>query len=273
MKHSKIIAIVGPTAAGKSAFAVSLAKKINGEIVSADSRQVYKSLNIGAGKITKKEMGGVKHYMLDVASPSKTYTVADYKKDALKAIEKIISRGKTPIIVGGSGFFIDAVTKNIDFPEVPPNKKLRTSLAKLSLNKLQEKLKKLDPKRYKNIDTKNPVRLIRAIEIATKLGKVPSKKSKPIFEVETIYLDFPDKKLKARIHKRLLARMKMGMVNEAKKLHKNGLSWKRMEQLGLEYRYLARYLQNKISKEEMLVQLESEIWKYAKRQRTWFKKQ
>lgn len=268
----KLIAVIGPTATGKSSFAVSLAKKINGEIVSADSRQVYKGLDIGSGKITKKEMKGVKHHMLDVASPSRVYTVSDYKKDALEVIAEILAQHKTPILVGGSGFFVDAITKNIEFPEVGPNKKLRASLSKLSLKKLQEKLKKLDSKRYKEIDQKNPVRLIRAIEIATSLGKVPSVKSKPLFDVETIYLDFPDAELKKRIHKRLLARMKIGMVQEAKKLYSNGLSWKRMEQLGLEYRYLARYLQNKISEEEMLVQLEKEIWKYAKRQRTWFKR-
>lgn len=272
MSRKKIIAIVGPTATGKSSFAISLAKKIGGEIVSADSRQIYKGLNIGSGKITKKEMKGVKHHMLDVAYPSRIYTVADYKKEALKKIKEIIEKGKTPILVGGSGFFVDAITKNIDFPEVPPNKKLRSSLSTLSLSTLQEKLKKLDTKRYKNIDIQNPVRLIRAIEIATTLGRVPKTKSEPLFDVKMIYLDFPDAELKKKIHKRLLARMKMGMINEAKRLHKKGLSWKRMEALGLEYRYLARYLQNKISKEDMLIQLEKEIWKYAKRQRTWFRR-
>ena len=272
MKKNKLIVILGPTATGKSDYAVKLAKKIGGEIVSADSRQVYTGLDIGSGKITKKEMRGIPHHMLDVANPKKVFSVSDFKKMAEQKIDGIITRGNTPILTGGTGFYIDAIVNGNVLPEVAPNMKLRKTLDKLSLQKLLAKLKKLDPARAKTVDTKNPVRIIRAIEIATALGKVPKLKSKPKYDVELIGLSLPDEELKKRIHTRLLARMKQGMVREVSNLHKNGLSWKRLNDLGLEYRYVALYLQNKLTKPEMLLQLEKEIWQYAKRQKTWFKR-
>ncbi|MEK7228080.1 MAG: tRNA (adenosine(37)-N6)-dimethylallyltransferase MiaA [Patescibacteria group bacterium] len=271
----KIIVVCGPTATGKSDYAVKLAKKFppagGGEIISADSRQVYKGLNIGSGKITKKEMRGVPHHLLDVANPRRVFTVAQYKKLADKAIKNILARGKTPILCGGTGFYIDSVIYDQNFPEVKPNKTLRKQLEKWPLEKLATKLQKLDPERFEMIDTKNKVRLIRAIEIATVLGAVPKIKRVQKYDVKWIYLDFPDEVLKKRIHIRLFARIR-GIVTEVKKLHKQGVSWKRLEALGLEYRYMALYLQKKLTKQEMLTQLEFAIWHYAKRQRTWFKK-
>ena len=170
---TKLLIILGPTASGKSDLAVQLAKKYNGEIISADSRQVYKGLNIGTGKITKKEMSGIKHHLLDVTDPKKVFTVSQFKTLVEIAIADISSRGKLPIICGGTGFYIQAVVDNIILPEVPPNKKLREKLNKKTTTELFEILKKLDNERAKNIDAKNPRRLIRAIEIAEKLGKVP----------------------------------------------------------------------------------------------------
>ena len=271
-EKQKIVVVCGPTATGKSDYAVALAKKIRGEIISADSRQVYKGLDIGSGKITKREMKNIPHYLLDVASPSRTFSVAHYKKHADNAIKTILKNKKTPIICGGTGFYIDAVVFDLVFPNVSPNKLLRKELEKLSIAKLGEKLQHLDEERYHTIDIHNRVRLIRAIEIATALGKVPTTERTQKYDVEWIYLDFPDDVLKKRIHDRLIKRMKIGMMKEVEHLHKNGLSWKRLESLGLEYRYLALYLQKKLSKEEMLAQLELAIWHYAKRQRTWFKK-
>ena len=268
----KIVVILGPTATGKSDFAVGLAKKINGEIISADSRQVYIGLDIGSGKITKKEMKGIPHHLLDVTNPKKVFSVADYKKLADKKIEEIISRGKIPIIVGGTGFYIDAVINDSQLPEVKPNKKLRTELSKLSTENLFKRLQKLDPRRAKEIDAKNPVRLIRAIEIAQTLGSVPKIKINPKYKTIIVGLDFPDDELKERIEKRLISRFNSGMLDEAKKLHSQGLTFKRMEQLGLEYRYMAKFLQGKITEKEMVEKLNLEIWKYAKRQRTWFKR-
>src|SRR3989344_4057410 len=162
---SKIVVVVGPNASGKSEFAVRLAKKINGEIISADSRQVYKGLDIGSGKITKKEMGGVPHHCLSVANPKKIFTALNFKKCAQKAIAAIYHSGKTPIIVGGTGFYIDAALGRIKLGGVPPNLKLRKKLANKSPAELLKMLKKLDPARAKTIEQKNPRRLIRAIEI------------------------------------------------------------------------------------------------------------
>lgn len=268
----RVIAIVGPTSSGKSDLAVLLAQKIEGEVISADSRQVYKGLDIATGKITKREMKGVRHHLLDVANPKKTYSVADFKKDAMIAIDNITSRGKIPIVCGGTGFYIDALLLGQEFPEVLPNKELRKKLEKESIETLYKKLTKLDPHRAQEIDRHNRVRLIRAIEIAKTLGNVPKQKHAVPYDVTWIGIKPNPEELKKRIHNRLMARMKKGMVAEAKRLHENGLSYKRMRELGLEYKYLADYLQNKISKEEMLLQLEIAIIQYAKRQMTWFKR-
>jgi len=276
---SKVIVILGQTSTGKSDLAVRLAQKIGGEIISADSRQVYKGLNIGTGKITKKEMKGIPHHLLDVANPKRParrggkFTVVEYQKLAISAMADIVKRNKIPIICGGTGFYIDTITKGIIFPEVPPNLKLRKILEKKSVKKLFQILKKLDPRRANNIDKNNKVRLIRSIEIVKTLGKVPVTKATPLpYKFIKIGLYLSSDKLKKKIEKRLLARMKIGMLNEAKRLHKQGLSYSRMEELGLEYRFMALHLQNKITKEEMLKRLNSEIYKYAKRQMTWFKR-
>lgn len=272
-KIPKIIAIIGKTATGKSDLAVMLAKKYRGEVISADSRQVYRGFDLGSGKITKKEMRGVPHHLLDIASPKKQFSVSEYKRLADKTVEEIISQGKTPIICGGTGLYIDAVLKNIVVPEVPPNKKLREKLEKKTTAQLFTILKKLDPRRAKEIDANNPRRLVRAVEIATALGKVPHLEEKPpSLDILKIGLDLPDEMLKKKIHTRLLVRMRKGMTTEARNLHKGGLPWKKMEAFGMEYKYLALYLQNKISKKEMLEGIEKDTWQYAKRQATWFKR-
>ncbi|MDP2705305.1 MAG: tRNA (adenosine(37)-N6)-dimethylallyltransferase MiaA [Patescibacteria group bacterium] len=268
----KILVILGPTASGKSALAVKLAKKFKGEIISADSRQVYKGLDIGTGKITKKEMGGIPHHLLDIASPKKTFTVVQYKKLAEKTINKIIKKGKLPIVCGGTGFYIQAVVDNMSLPEVKPNVKLRRNLEKKSVTQLGEILKKLDPKRYRTIDTKNARRLIRAIEIAKQLGHVPTLKRKAKFDALQIGISTDNNILQKKIRTRLLERVGQGMAEEVKHLRAHGLSFKRLESFGLEYKYIALYLQKRLSKNEMLTRLESEIKKYAKRQKTWFKK-
>lgn len=271
--QKKIIVIVGPTAVGKSDYAVKLAKKINGEIISADSRQVYKGLNIGSGKITEKEMKGIPHYLLDVADPKKVFTVDDFAKEANKSIETIFSKNKVPVIVGGTGFYIDALVNGIVLPKVPPNKKLRTTLSKLPTATLFKKLQKLDGARAKTIDKNNPVRLIRAIEIATTIGKVPKIEKVPLpYKVEWIGLTTSRDILRERIEKRLTKRIKEGMLTEINSLHTKGLSWKRMEELGLEYRYGALYLQKKLTKNEFEKVLSEKIYQYAMRQYTWFKK-
>ncbi len=269
----KVLVVLGPTATGKSALAVYLAKRFKGEVISADSRQVYKGMDLGTGKITKKEMSGISHHLLDVIGPNKIFSVVKYKELAENEISKIIRKSNLPIICGGTGFYIDSIIKNISFPEVTINKKLRQKLEKYPAEKLFNILKKLSPSRAKNIDKNNKVRLIRAIEIAKVLGSVPKIKEKPSkYDFILIGLDLRDIELKKNIHTRLFTRIKTGMIDEVKRLHKNGVRWKRLESFGLEYRQIALYLQNKITKDQMIKSLETEIWHFAKRQRTWFKR-
>jgi len=166
----KIIVIAGPTASGKTSFSVQLAKKFNGEVVSADSRQVYRKLDIGTEKVTKREMRGVPHHLMDVASPRRAFSVTRYKQLAEKAVESILKRGKMPIIAGGTGLYIDSVVYDRTYPEVKPNIPLRKSLEKKTEQELYAMLKKLDSRRAKDVDPKNKRRLVRAIEIAKQLG-------------------------------------------------------------------------------------------------------
>lgn len=270
-----LIAVVGPTSSGKSDIAVLLAKTFGGEVISADSRQVYRGLNIGTGKITKKEMRGIPHHLLDVASPTRRFSVSSYQKKAWRAVKSIWRRSNLPIICGGTGFYVDTLLKGLSLPAVKPDKKLRRVLEKKSADELFKMLRALDPKRAQTIDRHNPRRLVRAIEIAKTFGRVPTIQFKPKIAPEhilTIGISLHDKKLKKNIHTRLQKRVAMGMVSEARRLHKNGLPWKRFEELGLEYRFLARYLKKKIPKQEMLSQLETAINQYAKRQKQWFKR-
>lgn len=267
-----ILVVCGPTATGKSDRAVEIALARNGEIISADSRQVYIGLDIGSGKITQEEMKGVPHYLLDVAHPQNVFSVEEFVEQGKQAIDKILEKGKLPIICGGTGFYIDALIYDIQFPQVPPNKTFRKELELYSLEELQNKLQELDPERYSSIDIKNPVRLVRAIEIAEALGTVPKLERNSIYDIEWMYLDFPDEILKERISKRLITRLEQGMLEEAKNLHASGLSFDRMKQLGLEYRYQAMHLLGEISYEEMIKLLNTKIWQFVKRQRTWFRK-
>lgn len=213
----KLIVILGPTASGKSELAIKLAKKLapyqtegsgagfNGEIVSADSRQIYKEMDIGTGKITKKEMKSIPHYLLDVASPKRRFTVVQYRKLALKAINKIFEKGKVPILCGGTGFYIQAVVDGVVIPEVPPDWELRKKLEKKSVDELYKILKKLDPQRAKTIEKKNPRRLIRAIEIVLKTKKpVPPLKFNPLpYPVLMLGIKRPKKRIETKNKKKI----------------------------------------------------------------------
>lgn len=302
--NKKIIVVLGPTASWKSELAVKIAKKINGEIISADSRQVYKGLNIGSGKVPRDKTtnhkllttnyyyNGVPHHLLDVASPKRIFTVAQYQKLAKKALKEIIKRGKIPIVCGGTGLYINALIYDYQFPKTPPHPKLRKKLEKESTEKLFKELKKLDPRRARSIDKNNRRRLIRALEIVlvTKkpievLRQAQDKKSS--YDFLKIGIKKSPEKLKMLIKKRLLKRLKprtrinsvrgkQGLIEEVKKLHNppagGGLSWKRLDDLGLEYRYVSRYLRGLTTEKEMIELILKESWRYAKRQMTWFKK-
>ncbi len=271
-KH-KLIIVLGPTATGKSDLGVLLAKRFNGEVVSADSRQVYRGFDIGSGKITKREMKGVPHHMLDVANPKARYTVARYAKEGARSVKSILKKKKLPIVVGGTGMYIDALVYGTVFPEVKPNLVLRKKLEKMTTSALFALLKKKDSRRAASIDPNNRRRLVRALEIIASLGSVPSPtETAPLFDTFFIGLTLPTEKLRAKIRARLEKRLKQGMTREVQKLRKDGLSWKRLDDLGLEYRFVSRYLRDLISKQEMVESIERESLKYAKRQMTWFKR-
>ncbi len=293
-KINKIVAVVGPTSSGKSALGVFLAKKFNGEIISVDSRQVYWGMDIGTGKITKKEMSGIPHHLLSFANPKgKSLNVAVFKKLADKKIREIQQRGHLPILVGGTGFWIDAITSGQVFPDAPVNPTLRKELYKKSAPQLFTMLLKLDSTRAENIDQHNKVRLIRAIEIAkfnkaSKATKLKTRKNtksdkvkptQPEYQTLFIGTDMPTEELYEKIEKRLDQRIKQGMVKEVRRLHANGVSWKKLESYGLEYRFIAEFLQDKIlgsnskpDQSKMRELLLYAIKHYAKRQRTWFKR-
>jgi tRNA dimethylallyltransferase len=268
----KVLVILGPTSTGKSDLAVEMALKYNGEVVSADSRQVYKGMDLGTGKITKEEMRGVPHYMLDIVKPNSIFNVSKYKVKAQKIITDILKRNKLPIICGGTGFYIDALVNNTTLPDVLPNLKLREKLEKKDCEELLKILKKLDTNSADKIDKQNKRKVIRAIEIATALGSVPAIKSEPLYNTMEIGLILPDTLLKERIKIRLLKRIDLGMLKEGLKLHKQCISWQRMENLGLEYRYMSRHLSGKISLDQMIIELNNKIWQYARRQKTWFRR-
>jgi tRNA dimethylallyltransferase len=270
---NKLLVILGPTASGKSALGVKLAKKFNGEVISADSRQVYRGLDIGTGKITKKEMRGVPHHLLDVASPRRKFTASDFVKKARVAYCSVLQNNKIAVVVGGTGFYIDALVGRIALPDVPPNKSLRERLEKKSATQLFAMLKKKDLARAKTIEPSNKRRLIRALEVAHAIGRVPRLKPGPReFDVLWIGLAPSLPELEKRIAKRLDERMKRGMVAEARRLHAAGLSYRRMEELGLEYRALARHLQGRITKKEMVEELRRDIRRYAKKQLAYWKR-
>jgi len=303
MKKPKLIVILGPTASGKTDLAIKLAKKLapyrtcsgtgfNGvEIVSADSRQIYKGMDIGTAKPTpdtknssnfstgqgKKKYifthKGIPHYCIDIASPKRKFTITQYRKLALKAIEKIQKKNKIPFLVGGTGFYIQAVVDGIIIPEVPPDWKLRKKLEKKSVGELFKILKKLDPRRAKIIERKNPRRLIRAIEIVMKTKRpVPLLKFQPLpYPVLMIGIKRNKKELQNLIKKRFFDWLKRGLILEVINLKKSGLSWNRIEDFGIHYRVIARYLQNKIGDKEMIENSIREIQNYARRQLTWWK--
>lgn len=262
-----VLVIVGPTASGKSDMAVRLAKKFDGEVISADSRQVYKGLDIGTGKITKREMQGVRHHLLDISNLRSQFTASDFVYEANKALSAIRHRRKLAIICGGTGFYIDALTGAVSLPDVPPNQTLRRKLNKLDKEKLFEMLKKKDSARAETIDRHNKMRLIRALEIVQALGRVPEgNKKQETVNKKFLYIGLRPDDSDKRIYKRLIKRIP-GILRETKKL-----SPKRAHELGLEYRYASLYLRKKLTKQEFIDHLYAAIRRYAKRQMIWFKR-
>ena len=272
LKKSKIIAVVGPTASGKTAFAVNLAHQINGEIVSADSRLVYKGFDIGTAKPTLKEREGIPHYMIDIAEPETDYTAGLYLKDAEKIIKDILSRGKVPIVAGGTGLYLNILLMNYDLPKVEPDYDLREKLKKT--DNLYEILSSLDPQTALEIDPNDRKKLIRAIEIVKLTGKPLSKsrgRKEPEYDVEWLGLNYPREELYDRINGRVDLMMENGLVEETEKLlEKHGRINNILYTIG--YQEMVSYLDGILTLDEAVDKLKQNTRRYAKRQLTWFRK-
>ena len=273
MKLLKLIVILGPTASGKTELAIKLAKKFNGEIVSADSRQIYKEMNIGTAKPTKKELKGIPYHLIDIINPKKDFNVAVYKKLAVKKIKEIQKRKKVPFLVGGTGLYISAIVNNIDFPKVIPDKKLREKLERKTERELFKIYKKLDPEGSKFIDKKNKRRLIRAIEVCKLTGKSfwqQRKKQKPIFDILEIGIKMKKSDLRKRIEERIDTMFKLGLEKETKKLYKKYGWIPSLQTIG--YREFKECFEGEITKEKTKELIRLHTLQFAKRQMTWFKK-
>ena len=270
---NKLIVILGPTASGKTALSIKLAKNFNGEIVSADSRQIYREMDIGTAK--PLDLQGVPHYLLDIKNPDEQYTVAEYKKDAIAAIEDIIKKNKTPIMVGGTGLYIKSVVENLDIPKVEADpvlrEKIEKDIEKNGLDFVFEQLVKLDPEAAYIVDPKNPRRVIRALEI-TLLTKKPfstqRKSGNPLFDVLEIGIQSPKEELKKRIDLRIDQMLKDGLVGEVENLVKKYGDQQAFDAIG--YREIIEFLNGKETSEKACEEMKINTWHYAKRQMTWF---
>ena len=274
-RNNKIVVVLGPTSAGKSAIAISLAQQFGGEIVSVDSRQIYRHMDVGTGKVTSEEQALVPHHMIDIIDPQETFSAAQFKEMADEIIADILRRRKLPILCGGTGFWIKSIVDNITYPEVEPNWQLRKELDEKSTEELFTQLQKIDPRRAGDIDAKNKVRLIRAMEICASLGHVPDTKYQipnTKYQFLQIGVSVPKETLHARIKERLDARWSDGMLAETEKLHQQGLSWEKIKSFGLGYFWMPEYLQKKITLEELYEKVYLAEKDYAKRQMTWFAK-
>ncbi len=277
----KIVVILGPTASGKTALGVRLATEFNGEIISADSRQVYRGMDVGTGK-DLKEYTAVKipYHLIDVADPREIFDLAQYKKQAEEAVADILKRGKLPIIVGGSGLYLQALVDNYNLSTVKPDHNLRVELETKTLAELQNILEETNKTffdKLNNSDRNNKRRLIRYVEITqqTANNKQQELNNKTELKYNTLIigLTWPKAVLHERIERRLRERLdKEDLVEEVKGLHDTGVSWERLESFGLEYKFISQYLQEKISYEEMFDKLNTAINQFAKRQMTWFKR-
>ena len=271
-----MVVILGPTASGKSTLGIALALRFNGEIVSADSRQVYRSLDIGTAKVTPAEQALVPHHLLDVADPRDTYTVSQFQHDAIAAINGIVARGRQPFLVGGSPHYIQAVVDNLAIPQVPPQPELRAELENRPLPDLLALLEELDPQSAVTIDRSNPRRILRALEVCLVTGRPFSAQrsmSHPLYHCLLLGIYWPRDVLYNRIDIRIDERVEQGLVQEIQNLLNQGLTHERLEAMGLEYRFVSRWLRGEFaSKVEMIQRLKYASHDFVRRQLTWFRK-
>ena len=278
----KVIVIVGPTASGKTTLSIELAKKINGEIVSCDSMQIYKDMDIGSAKPTKQEMQGIKHYMIDIVDPDERFSVAEYKKQAEVAIEEILKKGKTPIVVGGTGLYANSLIYGIEYNEIKLDEQYRKDLEDIAsseqgLKKLYEEALKIDSQAMEIISPNDKKRIIRVLEIYHSTGKtkteleIESRKNGVKYDYKVFAIDMDRDILYDRINKRVDIMLKNGLIEEVKNLLQKYKEFPTAMQ-GLGYKEVVEYLNKDISKEEMIQKIKQETRRYAKRQLTWFRK-
>ena len=271
-----LIVVLGPTASGKSALGIALAQKFHGEIVSADSRQVYLELDIGTAKVTPAERALVPHHLLDIVDLREIYSVSQFQRDAISAIDAILARKHQPFLVGGSPHYIQAVVDHLDIPHVPPHPELRTQLEKRPLADVLAELEVRDPQSVAVIDHNNPRRIIRALEVCLITGKPFSQQrgaAAPLYRSLLLGIHWQRSVLYQRIDARVDERMQQGMVQEVRDLLAQGVSAERLDTLGLEYRFITRFLQGKFaSQDEMVERLKYAIHDFTRRQLSWFRK-
>lgn len=278
----KVIVIVGPTASGKTALSIELAKKIDGEIISCDSMQIYKDMNIGSAKPTIEEMQGIKHYMIDIAEPTERFSVAEYKKRSEEAIEKILQKGKVPIIVGGTGLYANSLIYNIEYNEIMLDEEYRKNLMKIAetevgLATLYEKARSIDPVAMKKISSNDKKRIIRVLEIKHSTGKnkteleLESRKNEVKYEYKVFAINMPREILYDRINKRVDIMIENGLIDEVENIIEKYKEFPTaMQAIG--YKEIVMYLKGELTKQEAIEKIKQESRRYAKRQITWFKK-
>lgn len=281
MQKNKVIVICGPTASGKTALSIELAKKIDGEIISCDSMQIYADMNIGTAKPTIEEMQGIKHYLIGHILPNERYSVADYKRDAKKAIKEILEKNKVPIIVGGTGLYLDSLIYEIDYPEIEFDKlyrqKLEEEVEKNGLEELYQEAKKIDPIATEKISINDKKRILRILEIYHATGKtkteqeIESRKKEVEYEYKVYALDWNRDKLYDRINRRVDLMIGQGLIEEVKSILNKYKEFPTAMQ-GLGYKEVVEYLNKIITKDEMIEKIKMETRRYAKRQLTWFRK-
>ncbi len=278
----KVIVICGPTASGKTALSIELAKRINGEVVSADSMQIYDEMSIGTAKPDEEEMQGIKHYLIGNVSPTTRYSVSDYKSDAMNAIEEIINKNKMPIVAGGTGLYVNSLIYGIDYPEVKTDLEYREELEKIAkkegLKHLYEKAMQIDPEAAKNISENDKKRIIRILEIYKETGKtktqleIESRKNGVPYDYRVFAINMPREILYDRINRRVDIMIERGLIDEVKQLYEKYGEELRTAVQGIGYKEVIDYLNGVYSKEEMVEKIKMETRRYAKRQLTWFRK-
>lgn len=268
---SPIRCVAGPTASGKSALAIALAKEHNGEVISVDSRQVYRMLDIGTEKTSRAEMDGVPHHLIDVCDPKDTYSAGDFVRDTERLIAEIRSRGKTPILAGGTHFYFDALLYGLP-ADTPQNPALREELEMRSTESLMEEVRSRDPRRAERLDPSNKRRIMRALEIIEAHGHVPEREpSEPRYAVAWTILNPERDELRERIEKRLERALENGLIAETERVREY-VGDARLNELGLEYRIVGEYLRGERSEDSLLPALSTKVWHYARHQKAWLRK-